>query len=122
MLLLLSLSYRGEGLYGWAPQPQGPTIAGLLQQTWPQVASHLSSSIRLFAAARTDAGVHAFDQRVMMIVPNSDSAPDPLALDELKVRWQLALDQQLDQLLGGAIHLKQLLSFLFSDTGLTFIL
>ncbi len=53
------VAYDGTDYLGWQEQAQGATVAGALQQSFRQV---FKKDIKLLAASRTDAGVHALGQ------------------------------------------------------------
>ena len=53
------VAYDGTDYLGWQEQAQGTTVAGVLQQSFRQV---FKKDIKLLAASRTDAGVHALGQ------------------------------------------------------------
>ncbi|BCL75438.1 tRNA pseudouridine synthase A [Jeongeupia sp. HS-3] len=57
----LALEYDGRGFSGWQVQPQMPTVQAALAQAVSRMAGH---PVRIFAAGRTDAGVHACRQVV----------------------------------------------------------
>lgn len=53
------LAYDGTAYAGWQSQPDGRGIADVIQKTFLRVFHH---PIKLSAASRTDAGVHAYGQ------------------------------------------------------------
>lgn len=59
--VLLSVAYDGTGYAGWAPQREQRTIAGELQGALRVIDPRIGA---LRGSSRTDAGVHARDQRV----------------------------------------------------------
>ncbi|GEJ57225.1 tRNA pseudouridine synthase A [Anaeromyxobacter diazotrophicus] len=69
----LRLAYEGDAFRGWQRQPGMITVQGCLQEAL----SHLAGEVRLDAAARTDAGVHALDQVVTF---SARAALDPARL------------------------------------------
>ena len=69
----LRLSYEGDAFRGWQRQPGMITVQGCLGAAL----SHLVGEVRLDAAARTDAGVHALDQVVTF---SARTALDPARL------------------------------------------
>ena len=68
--LRLDISYDGTDFAGWAPQPDRRTVAGELTDALTTI---LRTPVRLVAAGRTDAGVHATGQ-----VAHLDVARDTL--------------------------------------------
>jgi tRNA pseudouridine38-40 synthase len=56
----LRLAYQGHAFRGWQRQPGLPSV----QQCLEAALTHIAGRVRLDAAARTDAGVHALDQVV----------------------------------------------------------
>lgn len=59
--LKLTLAYDGSTYSGWQVQPDKPTVQGTFEATWQRLTQE---SLRVSAAGRTDAGVHAFGQVV----------------------------------------------------------
>src|SRR6188472_913840 len=59
--LKLTVAYDGGAYAGWQIQPGKPTVQGTLEATW---LSLTQETIRITAAGRTDAGVHALGQVV----------------------------------------------------------
>ncbi|RJX31049.1 MAG: tRNA pseudouridine(38-40) synthase TruA [Desulfarculus sp.] len=57
--LALVLAYCGQGWTGWQVQPQAPTLQGALEAA---LGTLCDQPIRVHAAGRTDAGVHAWGQ------------------------------------------------------------
>lgn len=55
----LVIAYDGTDYHGWQVQPGLKTIAGVIQEKFKKV---FNSDIKLLAASRTDAGVHALGQ------------------------------------------------------------
>ena len=56
MKIALALEYNGASFHGWQSQPGGNTLQDAVEQALSQVAGE---QIRVHAAGRTDAGVHA---------------------------------------------------------------
>jgi tRNA pseudouridine38-40 synthase len=67
----LRLSYDGTAYRGFQVQPNGPTIQSVLEESLSLL---LQETVRVRAAGRTDAGVHAREQ----VVDFSDSGSRPL--------------------------------------------
>jgi len=59
--LKLILAYDGTGYHGWQRQPAKKTLQGVLEAKLGQI---LAEPVRVWAASRTDAGVHAWTQVV----------------------------------------------------------
>ena len=59
--IALGVSYRGSGYQGWQSQPSGLSVQDALERALSQVAD---APVRVVAAGRTDAGVHATGQVV----------------------------------------------------------
>src|SRR3954452_8271520 len=57
--LKLTIAYDGTAYSGWQIQPDKPTIQGAFEATWKSLTQE---SLRVTAAGRTDAGVHALGQ------------------------------------------------------------
>ena len=55
-LVRLTLQYAGTAYAGWQVQPHLPTVQGAIEQAAERVTGE---RVRLYAAGRTDAGVHA---------------------------------------------------------------
>ncbi|MCC7476604.1 MAG: tRNA pseudouridine(38-40) synthase TruA [Pirellulales bacterium] len=59
--LKLTVAYDGAGYSGWQFQPDRSTVQGTFEATWQRLTQE---SLRVTAAGRTDAGVHALGQVV----------------------------------------------------------
>jgi tRNA pseudouridine38-40 synthase len=59
--LKLTVAYDGTAYSGWQFQPDKPTVQGTFETTWQRLTRE---SLRVTAAGRTDAGVHALGQVV----------------------------------------------------------
>jgi tRNA pseudouridine38-40 synthase len=59
--LKLTVAYDGTAYSGWQFQPDKPTIQGAIEATWQSLTQE---TLRVTAAGRTDAGVHALGQAV----------------------------------------------------------
>ncbi len=57
--IVLSVQYDGSAYNGWQIQPSGATIQGLVQECLHKLTGE---RVRVIAAGRTDAGVHAIEQ------------------------------------------------------------
>lgn len=65
----LDIAYDGQGLNGFAFQPEVTTVVGLLRSTLASTL-HLAQEPHIVGAGRTDAGVHAFAQVVHVDLPH----------------------------------------------------
>jgi tRNA pseudouridine38-40 synthase len=59
--LKLTVAYDGTNYAGWQVQPSEPTVQGVLEAAWHEITRE---EVRVTAAGRTDAGVHALGQVV----------------------------------------------------------
>jgi tRNA pseudouridine38-40 synthase len=57
--LKLIIAYDGTNYAGWQVQPDRPTIQAAVEKAWRQITQE---EVRITAAGRTDAGVHALGQ------------------------------------------------------------
>ncbi|PPE06114.1 tRNA pseudouridine(38-40) synthase TruA [Williamsoniiplasma lucivorax] len=64
--LLLSLSYDGTNYAGWVIQNNAPTIQAALNKAIKLITKN--SNFKTLGASKTDAGVHALDQKVLLTV------------------------------------------------------
>lgn len=64
---LLTIQYEGSRYSGWQVQAQGLTIQGEFNKALAQVCK--SDEVKSLASGRTDAGVHAFGQKVRVDIP-----------------------------------------------------
>jgi len=55
----LTIAYDGTDFSGWQLQPQQRTVQAVVEQAWQEITGE---RIRVIAASRTDAGVHALGQ------------------------------------------------------------
>jgi tRNA pseudouridine38-40 synthase len=74
MRLVMVVEYDGTDYCGWQVQPDRPTIQGALERALRTV---LGQAVRVEAAGRTDAGVHALGQVAAF---RTERALDPQAL------------------------------------------
>jgi tRNA pseudouridine38-40 synthase len=65
--LKLTVAYDGTAYAGWQVQPDKPTVQGAVEAAWREITRE---SIRVTAAGRTDAGVHALGQVVVVVTEN----------------------------------------------------
>jgi tRNA pseudouridine38-40 synthase len=59
--LKLTVAYDGTAYSGWQFQPDKPTVQGAIEATWQRLTQE---TLRITAAGRTDASVHALGQTV----------------------------------------------------------
>lgn len=97
--IALGIEYLGTNYHGWQQQPGRASIQQALEAALSKVAAH---QVRVTAAGRTDAGVHACNQVVHCQVrvqrePRSwvFGANSNLSRD-ISVLWAQAVDQQFD--------------------------
>ena len=64
----LTLAYDGADFSGWQAQPGQRTVQGELERAWREITGEV---VRVNAAGRTDAGVHAAGQVVSLESPTS---------------------------------------------------
>ena len=91
MRLGLVIEYDGTDYAGWQVQPHQPTIQGALERA---LAIVLGESVRVEAAGRTDAGVHA---RGQVVAFSTEKAPD-----------LQSLQRSLNALAGAGIGVREL--------------
>jgi len=66
--ILLTISYDGTNYGGWQAQANAVTVQEVLQNA---LSSVLNSPVKLTGASRTDAGVHAFDQKASFFIEDT---------------------------------------------------
>src|SRR6476620_2806587 len=71
--LKLTIAYDGGAYAGWQVQPDKPTVQGALEATWQSLTQE---TLRVTAAGRTDAGVHALGQVVGLVTETRLSNDD----------------------------------------------
>jgi tRNA pseudouridine38-40 synthase len=98
--LKLLVEYDGTSFRGWQLQPDGPTVQGVLEQA---LATALREPVRIRAAGRTDAGVHATGQVVAVPVSRVPEDLDRLASslnaltpDDVAIREITVVDDAFD--------------------------
>jgi tRNA pseudouridine38-40 synthase len=64
----LVLEYDGTNYHGWQCQPNTKTLQGVVQQSIEKILDH---PVKIYAAGRTDTGVHAFGQVVNFLTEKS---------------------------------------------------
>ena len=72
----LTLAYDGAEFSGWQAQPGRRTVQGELERAWQEITGE---TVRVTAAGRTDAGVHAAGQ-VVGVESATQLTPDSLLL------------------------------------------
>jgi tRNA pseudouridine38-40 synthase len=73
--LKLTVAYDGTAYAGWQMQPTEPTVQAVIEAAWHEITRE---EVRVMAAGRTDAGVHALGQVVSLASESS------LSCDELQ--------------------------------------
>lgn len=71
--LKLTVAYDGTAYAGWQIQPTEPTVQAVIETAWHEITRE---QLRVMAAGRTDAGVHALGQVVGLSTESSLSALD----------------------------------------------
>ncbi len=71
--LKLTVAYDGTAYAGWQIQPTEPTVQAVVEAAWHEITRE---SIRVMAAGRTDAGVHALGQVVGLLTESALSTSD----------------------------------------------
>ncbi len=77
MKILLTVSYDGTNYHGWQRQKDKITVAGEIERCLEKI---YKEKIKIIGASRTDAGVHALDQKTTFSVHHSNIPPDKLKL------------------------------------------
>ncbi len=60
---MLTVAYDGTAYAGWQIQPTEPTVQAVIESAWHEITRE---QLRVLAAGRTDAGVHALGQVVSL--------------------------------------------------------
>lgn len=76
-MLKLTIEYDGAGFVGWQVQPNGPSVQEALESAIARLCALERGAVRVTAAGRTDAGVHARGQ-VVSLAPQGQGARLPL--------------------------------------------
>ncbi|MEX2092968.1 MAG: tRNA pseudouridine(38-40) synthase TruA [Pirellulales bacterium] len=71
--LKLTVAYDGTAYAGWQMQPTEPTVQATIETAWHEITRE---ELRVTAAGRTDAGVHALGQVVGLATETQLSAAD----------------------------------------------
>ena len=71
--LKLTVAYDGTAYAGWQIQPTEPTVQAVIEAAWHEITRE---EIRVMAAGRTDAGVHALGQVVGLSTESTLSIAD----------------------------------------------
>ena len=61
--VLLTIEYDGTRFSGWQRQPEARTVQGVIEQLLSSLAGH---AVTVDGVSRTDAGVHAKDQKALL--------------------------------------------------------
>jgi tRNA pseudouridine38-40 synthase len=71
--LKITVAYDGTAYAGWQIQPTEPTVQAVIEAAWHEITRE---EIRVMAAGRTDAGVHALGQVVGLSTESTLSIAD----------------------------------------------
>jgi tRNA pseudouridine38-40 synthase len=97
MRIAVGLEYDGRGFHGWQTQPDGQGVQDVVERAVAQIAGEM---LRVHAAGRTDAGVHA----TLQVAHFETAAQRPhqawvrgvnaLLPPQVAVRWAQAVDDE----------------------------
>ena len=93
----LVIAYDGTNYLGWQRQKTGPTIQGDLEETLARLVGH---KVRLRAAGRTDAGVHALGQVANFLTTSK------ISLDDLQRALNALLPKDIAVVSVEEMHIK----------------
>ena len=88
----MTISYDGSKFNGYQKQPRKKTVQGEIEKALKQINS--LKPVKLVASGRTDAGVHAFNQRAHFDMEND------IPLDRLK--------RSINGLISDSIYIKSI--------------
>ena len=71
----ITIEYDGAGFFGWQRQDNGPSVQQAVEEA---ITRSAVKPVNVFAAGRTDAGVHALGQVAHFDI-GRDAAPRPYA-------------------------------------------
>lgn len=95
----LTLAYDGAEFSGWQAQPERRTVQGELERAWLEITGE---TVRLNAAGRTDAGVHAAGQVVS--VESATNIPPESLVHALNSKLPDDVAVQLVELIADGFH------------------
>ena len=99
----LKLAYDGSGFKGWQRQPGLPTVQAAVERTLGEL---LGAKVKIFGAARTDAGVHAEGQ-VCHLIKQAVGPGELAALGEgLRLRLPPAIRLLAAATAGPSFHAR----------------
>ena len=105
MRLRLDIAYDGTDFNGWAAQDGLRTVAGVLDDALSTV---FRTPLRLFAAGRTDSGVHAAGQVAHVDVPADHLGHDYARGDHTGEPDYAPLDRRLARFLPEDVRVRQI--------------
>lgn len=95
----ITLAYDGAGFSGWQAQPGRRTVQGELERAWLEITGE---TVRVNAAGRTDAGVHAAGQVVS--VESATNIPPKSLVHALNSKLPEDAAVQLVELVADGFH------------------